>query len=316
MQKLYLAGAAALLVIGISSTVAYNYRYHLYDLLPSTDESELTNTDGLIYDKNGKLFTGRVKDSTDTGYSIYSYKDGELDGLNVVFSEGKLSEIGHWVDGKQNGLFESWNQEGILIDHGTFKDGERDGQTVQYYPDSGNLRVKAQYKAGKLNGMVEQYYPSGKLQFKHNFVDNQLHGTALDYYENGVLKSKVNFELGVQNGPYQTFSESGKPLEEGSIQDGKRHGHYKTYFPDSNKVAMEANFKLGNLDGQMIRYRPDGAKVVQNYVNGKPDGYQKNYSPDGRLMGEVEIKDGRPTGRFKLYDQQGNLVEESEGIKN
>ena len=79
MQKLYLAGAAALLVIGISSTVAYNYRYHLYDLLPSTDESELTNTDGLIYDKNGKLFTGRVKDSTDTGYSIYSYKDGELD---------------------------------------------------------------------------------------------------------------------------------------------------------------------------------------------------------------------------------------------
>ena len=78
---------------------------------------------------------------------------------------------------------------------------------------------------------------------------------------------------------------------------------------------MEANFKRGNLDGQMIRYRPDGAKVVQNYVNGKPDGYQKNYSPDGRLMGEVEIKDGRPTGRFDCWPT-GNLVEESECIKN
>ena len=56
-------------------------------------------------------------------------------------------------NGEQNGLF-SWTDKGVLVDHGIFKDGERDGETVQYWPDTGKLKVKAQYRAGKLNGQL------------------------------------------------------------------------------------------------------------------------------------------------------------------
>ena len=90
-------------------------------------------------------------------------------------------------NGEQNGLFEAWTDKGVLVDHGIFKDGERDGETVQYWPDTGKLKVKAQYRAGKLNGLVEQYYPSGTVQLKHMYADHQLHGEALDYFENGQL---------------------------------------------------------------------------------------------------------------------------------
>ncbi len=109
----------------------YAYK-DLYGWLPSTASSELKNVNGLLMDKEGKPFTGRVKDVSDSGYSLYAYKDGKLDGLNVVFSEGQLREIGHWENGEQNGLFEAWTEKGVLVDHGIFKDGERDGETVQY----------------------------------------------------------------------------------------------------------------------------------------------------------------------------------------
>ena len=175
MSKLGFLVAVSVVSLG-AAVGAWYYKYQLYGWLPSTASSELKNVDGLLMDKEGKPFTGRVKDISDSGYSLYAYKDGKLDGLNVVFSEGQLREIGHWENGEQNGLFEAWTDKGVLVDHGIFKDGERDGETVQYWPDTGKLKVKAQYRAGKLNGLVEQYYPSGTVQLKHMYADHQLHG--------------------------------------------------------------------------------------------------------------------------------------------
>ena len=113
----------AVSVVSLGAAVgAWYYKYQLYGWLPSTASSELKNVDGLLMDKEGKPFTGRVKDISDSGYSLYAYKDGKLDGLNVVFSEGQLREIGHWENGEQNGLFEAWTDKGVLVDHGIFKE--------------------------------------------------------------------------------------------------------------------------------------------------------------------------------------------------
>lgn len=183
----------------------WQVRNQLSGYLPSADASELTNVNGQLNDKDGNPFSGRVKTLTDSGYSIYANKNGDLDGLNVVFSEGQLREVGHWQNGLQNSLFEVWTVEGILVGHGLFKDGERDGETIQYGPETGNLKVKAVYRAGKLNGMVEQYYPSGTIQLKHPYQDHQLHGEALDYFENGRLRSTVTFENGKQTDPFKLY---------------------------------------------------------------------------------------------------------------
>ncbi len=139
MSKLGFLVAVSVVSLG-AAVGAWYYKYQLYGWLPSTASSELKNVDGLLMDKEGKPFTGRVKDISDSGYSLYAYKDGKLDGLNVVFGEGQLREIGHWENGEQNGLFEAWTDKGVLVDHGIFKDGERDGETVQYWPDTGKLK--------------------------------------------------------------------------------------------------------------------------------------------------------------------------------
>ncbi|MDR3910543.1 MAG: toxin-antitoxin system YwqK family antitoxin [Sutterella sp.] len=223
---------------------------------------------------------------------------------------GQLREIGHWENGEQNGLFEAWTDKGVLVDHGIFKDGERDGETVQYWPDTGKLKVKAQYRAGKLNGLVEQYYPSGTVQLKHMYTDHQLHGEALDYFENGQLRSSVNFEHGKQSGPFKLFSDDGQLLEEGMLKNGLRHGPFTVYFPQTGKPARQGTYKMNEYDGELTTWRPDGMKVVQTYKNGVANGWQKNYNSQGALMGEIMMKNGRATGEFRAYDSRGNIVQE------
>ena len=67
MSKLGLLVAVSVVSLG-AAVGAWYYKYQLYGWLPSTASSELKNVDGLLMDKEGKPFTGRVKDISDSGY--------------------------------------------------------------------------------------------------------------------------------------------------------------------------------------------------------------------------------------------------------
>ena len=68
MSKLGFLVAVSVVSLG-AAVGAWYYKYQLYGWLPSTASSELKNVDGLLMDKEGKPFTGRVKDISDSGYS-------------------------------------------------------------------------------------------------------------------------------------------------------------------------------------------------------------------------------------------------------
>lgn len=308
MRKLWMA--IFTVAAGIAVAAAWNCRYQLYGWFPSTPSTELSLNNGVMVDKNGKPFTGRSRTQDDDGFSVYTYKDGKLDGLNVVFTNGRLREIGYWKDDLQNGLFEGYAESGTLVDHGMFRDGVRDGETIQYWADSGHIKVKVHYRAGAFDGVAEQYYPSGTLQFRHHYVDNQLHGEALDYFENGKLRSKVTFENGVQSGPFCLYSEDGTLLEEGSLKNGARHGSFTVYSPQTGKPAQQGNYNMNRYEGEVTTWRPDGTKIVQTYTDGVENGWQKTYNDSGALVSEMMIENGRANGVFRNYDGNGNVIEE------
>ena len=149
------------LLVGIVvGTYIYQNRYLFFKYLPAIEkEEQLKNINGKLCDEDGKLFTGRTKSASEEYTDIYSYKDGELDGLNVVYYKNNIKEIGHWKAGKQNGLFQMYTEDGVLIDNANFKAGERDGLTEQFYNDTGKIRVSANYKNGVLEGEFKAYYP-------------------------------------------------------------------------------------------------------------------------------------------------------------
>ena len=212
MKAKMILGVALLIGIGLG-TYIYQNRYSFFKYLPTTNEEQLKNLNGQLCDESGKPFSGRSKRASDDYMDIYSYKNGELDGLNVTYYKNNIKEIGHWKDGKQNGLFQMYTEDGILIDSGIFKDGERDGLTEQFYNDTGKLRVSANYKNGALEGEYKAYYPNGNIWTKQEFKNNDLNGVYEVYYEDGnpQLKAKIKNGEIIEE---QRFNRDGTPYKE------------------------------------------------------------------------------------------------------
>ena len=203
MRAKVVLGVILLVGVGIGSYV-YKNRYSFFKCLPAVEkEEQLKNINGKLCDEDGKLFSGRTKRASEDCFDIYSYKNGELDGLNVIYYKNNIKEIGHWKDGKQNGLFQMYTEDGILIDSGTFKNGERDGLTEQFYNDTGKLRVSANYKNGVLDGKFKAYYPNGNLQGEVIYKNGEMNGEYKEYNENKSIRLleiiKTTYKMGNGN---------------------------------------------------------------------------------------------------------------------
>ncbi|SVE57313.1 uncharacterized protein METZ01_LOCUS510167, partial [marine metagenome] len=116
-------------------------------LLPITTFGEtmddLVERDGLFYKKFTVVpFTGEITEKTLQG----TFRNGKKDGLWVEYYEdGQLSYKGTYKDGKQDGPWVYYSDKGQLQSKGTYRDGEGTGPWV-YYHDNGQLWEKGNYK--------------------------------------------------------------------------------------------------------------------------------------------------------------------------
>lgn len=226
-----------LLAVGV---VAYQNFHTLYRYLPATQEDACTNLNGVVIrEKDGKPFTGRMKSHTERSLSIYSYQDGQLDGLDVVYYDGAVKETGHWKEGKQNGLFTLYTTGGILIDYANFEDGERHGLTRQYDPETGGVTHVGNYLHGEMDGRWVEYDPdTGYILMEQTYRAGVLHGPAKQYYSNGQLQIDMNFVDGVAQGPYQAYYPSGQLQVEDSLENGSYSSQVKMYHEDGTPMEL------------------------------------------------------------------------------
>lgn len=226
-----------LLAVGV---VTYQNFHALYRYLPATQEDACTNQNGIIVsEKDGKPFTGRMKSNTERSLSIYSYKDGLLDGLDVVYYDGAVKETGHWKEGKQNGLFTLYTTGGILIDYANFEAGERHGLTRQYDPETGGVTHVGNYQHGEMDGRWVEYDPdTGLILTEQTYQEGVLHGPAKQYYSDGQLQIDMNFENGVAQGPYKAYYPGGQLQVEDNLENGSYSSQVKMYYEDGTPMEI------------------------------------------------------------------------------
>jgi antitoxin component YwqK of YwqJK toxin-antitoxin module len=106
---------------------------------------DLVITSGLYYKKFTDVpFTGEV-----TGQEQGSFKDGKKEGPWVGYHDnGQLWWKGDYKDGKKDGPWVYYHENGQLESKGDWKDGKIDGPWVGYW-DNGQLRWKGEYKDGE-----------------------------------------------------------------------------------------------------------------------------------------------------------------------
>ena len=315
MKAKVILGVVLLVGIGVG-TYIYQNRYLFFRYLPAIEkEEQLKNINGKLCDKEGNPFSGRTKSASEEYTDIYSYKNGELDGLNVVYYKNNIKEIGHWKDGKQNGLFQMYTEDGILIDNANFKDGERDGLTEQFYNDTGKLRVSANYKNGVLEGEFKAYYPNGNLQGEANYVNGEMNGDFKEYHENKKIRLSGSYKNSLQDGEWKSYLEDGTLESIINYKAGELHGIKEDYYKNGN-VWTRQEFKNNDLDGVYEVYYENGNPQLKAKIKNGQTIEEQRFNHDGTLYNEQDEKIVESNDEIIISENSEDFSEELEkGMK-
>ncbi len=116
-----------------------------------------------------------------------------------------------------HGHIEIWSNPSTKQAEGEFRNGKPDGQWT-FWDDEGIKIVEISYSNGMFSGAVTMWNPAvsgprskGKLKFRGAFIDGEWQGSALSYYADGKVRSERIYQKGVI-ADAQVFSPVGKPF--------------------------------------------------------------------------------------------------------
>lgn len=216
------------------------------------------------YDENGKLtYEFFYKDGKKEGKAFYkmnigkadaytkteNYKNGKFDGeYSEKFENGQVRTKGKYIDGKKEGLWESFD-----------KDGLRKGNSETF-------------KNGKVIKRIS-YYTDGSVEMEKNFNDEGIiHGVEKKFaFDGGHLIAEKNYVNGKQVGKQMARMSSSKPYFEYSIYntDGKKDGEYSEIFEDSKKTKTKGRYVNDKKHGKWLYGNDSGFYSEEIYDNGK-----------------------------------------------
>ena len=101
--------------------------------------------------------------------------------------------------------------------------------TIETYDDNGVLQ-----------GDRLVYYDNGQLAEKANYIAGKIEGLSEVYSLKGVVLKSFMYENGELHGPSRSFNGRGEMLSEGQYKRGKKTGIWKFY--ENNKLIDEKNF--------------------------------------------------------------------------
>ena len=90
-----------------------------------------------------------------------------------------------------------------------FEDGKKDGPYETYY-ENGQLKQKGSLKDGAEYGPYEIHYENGQLKEKGSVKDGEEYGPYEVHYENGQLKDKGSYKGAKRDGHWESYGEKGQ----------------------------------------------------------------------------------------------------------
>ena len=105
------------------------------------------------------------------------------------YKSGQVKSIENFKNGKLNGEFKEFFENGSLFQVGTFKNGEM--KNIRVFYENGNLKFEQNLKDRK--GRYKGYYPNGQLEEEGEVFQGEKIGVWRYYNEEGKLSSEVTY---------------------------------------------------------------------------------------------------------------------------
>ena len=166
--------------------------------LKSLDRKFMYGMFDLWVDKEeGVPFTGWAKSThmQDHLKELGYLKNGRKEGLWMSWDENgtKISEV-YWTEDRVHGSFLGWHSNGKIKVIGQTKDGEVDGKWTEYYA-SGQLASRSLNQMGHLE-KISVWHPDGSACEESMVIDGN--GTFTRYLEDGRVEHVRSFANGVE----------------------------------------------------------------------------------------------------------------------
>ena len=258
------------------------------------------------------------------------------------YPNGKVKREASFRDGKREGVWRDFDEEGNVLSSQTYQkgvlvgqgivdtDGKRRGGYKEFYSDS-TLRAEGLFIDGLRSGVWKFYYHNGQLQEEGCYKEGQPDGIWIWYYDNGQKQIEEQFFKGIPNGFYKEYDSRGNTIVTGTYFEGMKNGKWTEQIGDmrtqgeyrndkqigewvsyynNDKMAFRGTFNAGYPDGEHFFYYQNGRlREIQKYAAGVKHGDWKKYLETGELYFTVTYDQGKEV----KYD--GEALDENEIIK-
>ena len=136
--------------------------------------------------------------------------------------------------------------------------------------------------------------------------------TIKEFYAEGTLSRLYAVQKGttVREGIAYSYHPNGKVAVEAPYKNGKLDGVFKSYFENGN-VWQTIGYKAGIEEGISTMYFENGKKKSKEvYRDGVLDGMTEEWDDKGRLRRRLPYMRGQLHGVAKIFDELGGLKEE------
>jgi antitoxin component YwqK of YwqJK toxin-antitoxin module len=210
------------------------------------------------------------------------------------------------------GVIKKFDENRKLVLECNFTNGLKDG-ALRHWCSNGVLVFSGTYKLGIPEGVFQWWYSNGKPKAKCTYLNGQLHGKSEEWYlENGQLKFEENYQNGKMIGVQRYYRNTGVYAGGGNLKEG--NGKLVFYFDslNRNKIAIEADYGNGVLEGQVKYFTTKGElKELNNFTMGQLNGLQQFWE-NGKLKEERNYKSGKVNGTRKRWSADGLFLVEEE----
>jgi antitoxin component YwqK of YwqJK toxin-antitoxin module len=228
-----------------------------------------------------KSVDDRVRIEPFSGPPIYLEEKKVMVPPSVV---GRDSDVDRYADGKiraerqkakysddhyeADGYYREFYPGGKKFVEGQYRQGRREGDWT-YWFDNGQINRMVSFKNGQLDGQWEVYRADGTLAAKQSFAAGLRDGTWVIYNETGKqpLREENYADKGKVDGVWKLWYPNGQLQQQAGFKLGQRHGALIQWKEDGSKVS-ESNWVNGKLDGTATIWLADGGKTVQQFKNG------------------------------------------------
>lgn len=209
----------------------------------------------------------------------------------VFYPSGNYSYTGNIVNGKKEGVWTWWYENGYRKDKCTYVNGFYT-DTVFHWLENSRLK--------QIEIIPEHVVGTND--------SSQYNGTIIRYYENGKLKEKFTSEKGKFQGTYIRYEEDGGWSIK-TYKDNLLWGPVISHYVDSaTTVIVVGQYENGNETGLWRWFNQDSITTKSaEYNDGEPNGVYTTYYLNGKIESEGKLKNGFQDGVFKFYTEKGKL---------